>query len=172
MRKYFDNISSLEELRRQYRDLLKKYHPDNPQGSTQATQQINAEYDNLFKILKSKHKTKSADSNQSDTKADYNANMYDWENDKTLREVLQRIIKFDGIVIEIIGAWLWISGNTYNYKKELKEIGFRWASQKKMWYWRTGDYQKKSHKTLSMNDIRNYYGSVKVQTEELRAIEA
>lgn len=171
MTKYFNNVSDLQELRKQYRDLLKKYHPDNG-GSEEITKAINAEYDNLFKILKAIHKTKSADSNQNDTKADYNANMYDWENDKALREVLQRIIKFDGIVIEIIGTWLWISGNTYNYKKELKEIGFRWASQKKMWYWKMGDYQKKSHKTLSMNDIRNYYGSVKVQTEQLRAIEA
>ena len=26
---YFKNITTLEELRKQYRDLLKKHHPDN-----------------------------------------------------------------------------------------------------------------------------------------------
>lgn len=44
---YFKNITSLEELRRQFKGLLKKYHPDNPGGSTEATQEINAEYGHL-----------------------------------------------------------------------------------------------------------------------------
>ena len=47
--KYFNNVSTLEDLRRQYKELLKKYHPDNPQSSTEACQEINAEYDRLFK---------------------------------------------------------------------------------------------------------------------------
>ena len=42
--KYFNNVSNLSELRKQYKDLLKKYHPDNANGSTEATQEINAEY--------------------------------------------------------------------------------------------------------------------------------
>ena len=59
MSKYFKDVNTLEELRRQYRDLLKKYHPDNKDGSTQATQEINAEYDRLFKVLKNRHESKS-----------------------------------------------------------------------------------------------------------------
>ena len=50
--RYFKNVETLEELRRQYKELLKQFHPDNPQGSTEATQSINAEYDKLFKVLK------------------------------------------------------------------------------------------------------------------------
>jgi hypothetical protein len=38
--------------------------------------------------------------------SDYNQNMYDWENDKSLREILQKIITFDGIEIEIAGQWI------------------------------------------------------------------
>lgn len=45
MGKYFSNVQTLEELRKQYRDLLKRFHPDNANGSTEATQEINAEYD-------------------------------------------------------------------------------------------------------------------------------
>lgn len=45
---YFNTPKTLEELRRQYKELLKKYHPDNANGSTQAKQEINAEYDALF----------------------------------------------------------------------------------------------------------------------------
>lgn len=174
MARYFSNVSSLEQLRKQYRDLLKKFHPDNVNGSTEATQAINAEYDQLFRVLKDKHESKSTNDsgNHSTKQSDYNQNMYDWENDKALRETLQKIINFDGIEIEITGQWIWISGNTYSYKKELKDIGFKWASQKKQWYFHTEIFRKRSHKQLSMDEIRNYYGSTKVFTDTRVLLEA
>lgn len=170
MAKYFKDINTLEELRRQYRDLLKMHHPDNG-GNVSDMQEINAEYDRLFKVLKDRHESKATD-NQNTKQSDYSQNMYDWENDKALREVLEKIINFNGIDIEIAGQWIWISGNTYAYKKELKEIGFKWASQKKQWYWHSEIFRKKSHKTLSMEDIRNYYGSTKVNTNSRILLEA
>ena len=83
-------------------------------GSEDITKAINAEYDQLFKVLKDRHESKSASDsgNQNAKQSDYNRNMYDWENDKALREVLQKIIRFDGIEIEIAGQWIWMSGNT------------------------------------------------------------
>ena len=174
MSKYFKDINTLEELRKQYRDLLKKYHPDNAGGNTEACQEINAEYDKLFKILKDRHESKSTGghNDQNTKQSDYSQNMYDWENDKALRETLEKIINFDGIEIEIAGQWIWISGNTYTYRKDLKEIGFKWASQKKQWYFHTEIFRKKSRKSLSMDDIRSYYGSTRVQTMQKELLEA
>lgn len=168
MAKYFINVNTLEELRKQYKELLKKYHPDNG-GSEEITKSVNAEYDQLFKVLKDRHESKSADGQKdtSNAKSDYSANMYDWENDQALREMLQRVINFDGIEIEIVGQWIWISGNTYTYKKDLKNVGFKWASQKKQWYWHSEAFRKRSHRTLSMEDIRNYYGSTRVNTMQM-----
>ncbi len=179
MAKYFENISNLQELRKQYRDLLKKHHPDNG-GNEETMKSINAEYDKLFKMLKDRHESKSADStansgstdNSGTKQSDHSSNMYDWENDKALREVLEKIINFDGIEILICGQWIWVSGNTYSYKKELKETGFKWASQKKQWYWHSEAFRKRSHKTLSMDAIRNYYGSTKVNTYSKVLLEA
>ena len=165
MSKYFKDVNTLEELRRQYRDLLKKYHPDNANGSTEATQEINAEYDRLFKLLKDRHESKSADSKESNAKTDFNNMKYDFTEDELLREMLQKVIHFDGITLEIIGNWLWISGNTYQYRKELKDLGFKFAGQKKSWYWHSEAFRKRSHKKLSMEDIRNYYGSTEVETD-------
>ena len=51
MSKYFKDVNTLEELGKQYRDLLKKYHPDNENGSVDVTQEINTEYDRLFDVL-------------------------------------------------------------------------------------------------------------------------
>ena len=165
MSKYFKDVNTLEELRRQYRDLLKKYHPDNANGSTQATQEINAEYDRLFKALKNRHESKSADNKESNAKTDFNNMKYDFSEDAKLREVLQQIITFDGINIEIVGCWIWVDGSTYSYKDTLKGIGFKWGREKKKWYFHTEAFRKRSHKKLSMEDIRNYYGSTEVETD-------
>lgn len=165
MSKYFKDVNTLEELRRQYRDLLKKYHPDNANGSTEATQEINAEYDRLFKVLKNRHESKAADSKDGNAKTDFNNMKYDFTEDTKLREVLQQIITFEGINIEIVGCWIWVDGNTYDYKDALKEIGFKWAREKKKWYFHTEAFRKRSHKKLSMEDIRNYYGSTEVETD-------
>lgn len=165
---YFKNVNTLEELRKQYKELLKQYHPDNPNGSTEATQAINAEYDRLFKVLKDKHESKQTSTDGA--KADFNANKYDYEADEKLREVLQKIINFTNINIEIVGCWLWVDGDTYQYRNELKEIGFKWASEKKKWYFHTDPFRKRSKRKLSMDDIRNLYGSTEVQTEQRKQL--
>lgn len=164
--RYFQNVNTLEELRKQYKELLKKYHPDNANGSTEATQEINAEYDKLFKVLKDRHENKStASGTDAHSKTDYESMKYDFTEDTKLREVLQRIITLDGINIEIVGCWIWVDGNTYAYKSILKEIGFKWAREKKKWYFHTEAFRKRSKKKLSMEDIRNYYGSTEVETD-------
>lgn len=170
MTRYFKDVQTLEELRKQYRDLLKKYHPDNENGSEEITKAINAEYEQLFKVLKNRHESKKADKS-ADQKSSYNNTKYNFEEDEKLREILNKIIHFSDITIEIIGNWLWLSGNTYPYRKELKELGFKWASQKKNWYWHSEAYKKRSHRSLSMNEIRDYYGSTEVEPENRKKLE-
>ena len=46
--RWFEDVTDIETLRKQYRELLKKFHPDNAGGSVEITQEINAEYDRLF----------------------------------------------------------------------------------------------------------------------------
>lgn len=161
MKKYFKNVTTLEELRKQYKELLKMHHPDNPKGSTTATQEINAEYDSLFQILKDKHdsKCKADDTEQSN----YDKMKYDFTEDLKLREVLQKIINFEGIDIEIIGCWIWADGDTYRYREQFNKLGFRWARDKKKWYYHTEAFRKRSKRKMSIDDIRDLYGSTEVK---------
>lgn len=170
MTKYFKNPKTLEELRKQYRDLLKKFHPDNENGSEEITKAINAEYEQLFKVLKNRHENKTSNSTDNGSTKAHDNMKWNFEEDEKLRDVLNKVINFENITIEIIGNWIWLSGNTYPYKNELKEFGFKWASQKKTWYWHSEAFRKRSHRNLSMNEIRDYYGSTEVETESRKKL--
>lgn len=164
--KYFRNINTLEELRKVYKELLKIHHPDNG-GNVAEMQEINAEYDKMFKVLKDRHTSKSSD-NTTDFN-EFKNKQYDFSEDKALREILEKIIAFRGISIEVVGNWIYVF-NSYEFRKELKELGFKWASKKKAWYWHSETFRKKGRKALSMDDIRNYYGSTEVKTEERKQL--
>ena len=53
---YFENVNTVEELRKQYKTLAFKYHPDKG-GTTEQMQQIHAEYDELLKRVRNVHET-------------------------------------------------------------------------------------------------------------------
>lgn len=83
--------------------------------------------------------------------------------------MLNKIIGFNGVTIEIIGNWIWCF-DSFGFRKELRELGFKYAGQKKAWYWHSEAFRKKERKALSMDDIRNYYGSTEVKTEEKKLL--
>ena len=116
--KYFTGIKTIEELRQRYRELLKKYHPDNEGGSVEITQEINAEYDRLFSILSEEKQT-----DKESTNYDYQA-----END-AFKSVINKIIHINSDV-EIIGSWIWVHSG-YEYRELLKNVGFKYAPKKK-----------------------------------------
>lgn len=49
--KWFNGVNTIEELRKCYRELLKKHHPDNG-GRLEDMQEINREYDLIFAELR------------------------------------------------------------------------------------------------------------------------
>lgn len=155
--KYFTNCKNLEELRKEYKRLVKINHPDNG-GSLEEIKIINVEYEKALENLK------SADHSE-------NAWKYDVNQDELFRETLNKVINLEDIKIEIIGCWIWITGNTYNVKEALKAAGFKWCANKKAWSWHAGEkYYKKSKRKLSMDELRNLYGTEEVKTERKNRI--
>ena len=78
-------------------------------------------------------------------------------------DALHAKVKSEGIQVEIIKDWLWVSGKTFEVRDALKEMGFRYSSDKKSWYWR--DDEKRisgKHDPLPFNEIRSKYGSREV----------
>ncbi|MDU5219165.1 MAG: J domain-containing protein [Blautia producta] len=170
---YFKNTSTLEDLRKQYKELLKKFHPDNPGGSTESTKEINAEYAELFNLLKNRHDSgKFSHEKTASQNTSYEDMKYNFEEDAMLREMINKVIHISDITIEIIGQWIWLSGNTYPHRKELKEMKFRFAGKQKSWYWHSEAFRKRSNKVLSMSEKRSRYGSTAVHSAHGELLEA
>lgn len=105
---------NLGALKKDYKRLAMKYHPD-VGGSEDAMKQINNEYEYLFEHL--------------------DGYIFDGETDSAetphdLIDIMDKLIKIPEIIIEICGSWIWVSGNTYNVKNELKAAGCKWAAKR------------------------------------------
>ena len=152
MTKYFNGVKTVAELRKKYRELLKKFHPDNENGSVEITQEINSEYDRLFAILSKE--------NNSDGQS------YTYEENEHFKAILNEIIGFN-LTVEIIGSWIWCF-DCYSYKDQLKALGFTWCSKKKAWVWHSEPYRRHHKKEIPLNDIRAKYGSQMVKKQSFQ----
>jgi len=148
--KYFNNPKTLEELKKQYRELAMKHHPDKG-GDTAVMQAIKNEYDEMFEILKDVHQTKDGET--------YTAKQSSAETPEHFKQIIDELMRMEEITIEIIGCFIWVTGNTRAYKDKLKELKFNWHSKKIAWYLKPEDYRRQSRKDYSFDEIRNMYGT-------------
>lgn len=151
MTNYFTTVKTIDELKQQYRTLARKLHPDNG-GSKEAMQELNKQYDELFKKVKNTY-TKSDGTTYT---RDNNEDIHAYTN------IINSIINLN-CDIEIIGSWVWCF-NAYECREVLKKLGFRWANKKKAWYWHSEEDTCNSHKSTPMEEIRGKYGSTQVKT--------
>ena len=157
-----EDLKDVNTLRAAYKRLLIKYHPDNNKNDTTGMmQEINAEYDLLFQQLKDTYEHSDNYKKQTDRQKQ----AYDWEKDKQLRAIIVALSKFAGLEIELCGTWVYVRGETYPYRKELKVLGMNYNRQKKCWIIHFDDYYKYHKKSVSMSHIRDKYGSVIIQTD-------
>ena len=167
--KYFKDLNSMEAVKKQYRKLAMKYHPDRG-GDEETFKQINNEYEEAMEQARINETRKAK------TKKEEDFIKSQFMNSKGFREKIDKLIKLDDIVIEICGTWLYISGKgTYNHKEYLKnEFGAFWSKSKKCWCISPqGKEFKKSrgYKGKNLNDIRNTYGSEKIKSKGTILIE-
>lgn len=145
--KYFSRCKTLDELKKEYRRLTMIHHPDHG-GDTATMAAINNEYAARFEALKKAHNAQADEAHQTT------------EAPEEFIAIIAQLLKFPGLIVELCGSWLWISGDTRPVKEQLKAAGCRWSSNKKMWYWRhaeDGAHWSRGKKT--MNQIREKYGS-------------
>lgn len=145
--KEFQGIEGINEAKKIYKTLAKKLHPDIG-GSEEEFKLLNEIYNHLIE-----HKIYFSNSSKIDIE---------------LEKIISLILHFENINIELIGSWVWVSGDTKEIKEKLKEIGFKWASKKKMWYY--GEMKAKNPNPKSMEEIKAKYGSETLKSDEKKKI--
>jgi hypothetical protein len=139
-------INDLDDLKQEYRKLANKYHPDKG-GTTAQFQELQNEYEKLRnKILSGSSLSEAEKENEIVI-------------DEALRAAINAIITLEGINIELIGKWIWVSGNTFPVYKQIKAAGFEFIKKKNIPYWIYKGVESKSRGGTDMADIVKKYGS-------------
>ena len=149
--KFFTDCRTLDEVKREYKRLALLHHPDRG-GDTSTMQEINRQYE---EIMKNPFFSQAKE----EAREDY----------IRFPEIIEKIIRLD-ITIEVCGNWIWLSGNTYAYREELKSNGFFYAPKKAMWYWRPKDYKSANTQPKDMDYIRTKYGSDVVTNKQDKSL--
>lgn len=126
--RYFENVTCIEDLKRQYFALAKKLHSDITGGSDEAMKTLNAEYSELQKRLKDIHKSVKEDSKDEV----YTAKTPTNEAPEDFINIIKFLLSLKGLDVELCGRWIWITGETKAHKDLLKEMGCKWCSNKKL----------------------------------------
>lgn len=144
--KWFNECTTKEEIKATYKKLAKQYHPDLG-GDTITMREINEEFEFASaKAIKGANLSEEEAENEIQFSEKY-------------REAIEKIIHIDGITVEVLGYWIWVTGNTYPARAALKNAGFFFASKKQAWYFRTGEFKVTRGGQKSLNEIRSKYGS-------------
>jgi len=140
----FDELyeaKDINELKKVYKKLAKKYHPDIG-GNEEDFKKLNSSYQNLL-----------------------SKNQFDFKIDIEIENVISEVLHFD-LLIEIVGSWIWISGDTKPHKEELKKANFKWHSKRKKWYWTNQEKGRATHSKEDFETIKNKYGSTVVKSNQ------
>ena len=152
MKKYFENVQTMEELKNTYRKLVFKLNPDKG-GNVEEFQSMQNQYEELFKILQSKTTNKDEKN----------------ENINSFKDIINALVKYDTISIYVLNTWLWVEGVKFEDKEiqdTLKSFGARYQKKSKKWYWFEGIKESEKHgkyKTLSWAEKTSKFGCKQVQ---------
>ena len=158
--KHFSSVTSLDELKLQYKKLAFKNHPDRG-GKTEVMQEINNEYEQLLnRIINEASKDQYQDSSVNG-RGFWSSRSEHSEVEKKVKQAIDTIINLDGLDIEIIGVWVWVSGDTKQHKDKLKEAAFVWNRVQCKWVF----IGKKSNGRgrMTLDQMRELHGSQKVK---------
>ncbi len=152
---YFTGIKTLLVLKARYRELCKLHHPDLG-GDLEIMKAVNVQYEAALKHV---HDDKG------ETLTDDAINI-----ERDLMNIINKIVALKGIIIEVTGRWIWITGGTYPHRNYLREIGCFWAHKKLAWYWRPADAKVNNRHPYTLEQIRSKFGCISIETTERQAI--
>lgn len=150
----FLHLNTPEDVKAEFRKLAHVYHPDKG-GTAENFRALRDFYLRRLKTLDgSQHNTEGG------TTYTYK---YDEAKENAVMEKLAELLHLLPATVEIymIGAWLWIMGDTKPHKDTLKAAGAHWHSKRACWYWRPDEARSYRRSKGSLADIASRYGCKK-----------
>lgn len=56
------------------------------------------------------------------------------------RRAIEYLVNVPGIKLEMLGQWLWVTGDTFNAREILRQFGYYFARAKSAWYFKNEGY--------------------------------
>lgn len=106
---YFNDCKTAEALKKAFKRWVVKLHPDNG-GIEEDFKKMSNGYDKYFEKLKNVHVNAKGEEYQKETQ----------ETPEEFKELIEKLFKMDGVEIEIIGSFVWVSGDTKKHKDGLE----------------------------------------------------
>lgn len=150
--KFFNDCKTIEEVKALYKKLAMENHPDRG-GDTATMQAINTEY--AFACAKL-----AKGAGLTDEQADAEIKL-----SEEYRQAIEKIMHLPGIVIELVGNWIWVTGDTKPVKDTLYNAGYHFAPVKKAWYYRNEAFKTRGS-GAPLEQIRAKYGSEKINRKQ------
>lgn len=144
---YFIDLTSSESIKTRFKELAKKYHPDLG-GCVEIMKEINAQYEKVLEGFYQKGGKSLTEIEEL------------LKGDVEVRNKLCEVLGYPNLIVEVCGAWIWVTGETKIVKEVLKSAGFYWASKKEAWYWRRKEDASHGgrNRNYSLDEIRLTHG--------------
>jgi curved DNA-binding protein CbpA len=143
--KYFNQCKTIDDVKHLYKQLAKEHHPDKG-GQTATMQEINSEYS--FVIAKLLDGMKISDEEMQSSIL----------SSERYQNAINAVIGFDKIIIELVGCWIWLTGDTFPIRNYLKQNGFYYSKPKRAWYFRAEEYRAKYSSKMDLEVLKDIYG--------------
>lgn len=165
MLKWFKGVKTQKEAKSLYHKLCRQYHPDiSGRDTTAEMQEINAEFERVFEALPKDSKSKATENNTTE-RQEQNGNETTRQTAQRFMKIIQRLVKCEGLTIEIVGSWIWLSGDTYKYMRCIKQMGFMYSAKHKKYYLSDGDSTRRGSR-YTFEQICDRYGVEKMEAEK------
>ncbi len=154
MTNYFKECKTVAEIKKLYRKLALINHPDKG-GNVEVMQTINAQYTLALKTFDG-------------TTQDKYTYKYNEATEQAIINKIDEIIKSNiDVEISLIGNWIWITGETKQYRAELKKMGCKWHAKRLCWYWNDNTKRKYRYSSkTSLEELAEKYGCKNFSTKK------
>jgi hypothetical protein len=147
--KFFQHCKSSADLEKMKVEIYQMFRLDLMAKDHHLRKDVDEEYEYLKKAFLNREKAKDEDS----------------VNELSLDEILQEVLNLK-LSSEVCGKWLWLTDqNAFKHKDYLRSLGFRYAKNKKSWYWRPVSERSANQDPMPMSYIRKKYGTQTIPVE-------